>query len=1276
MTPIFPNKCRKAILACLLFCWVATGFAQRHSKIFHVHWNETPDSMTLFSPVFEECGAGDRFPFFNYFKEFAVAENTNNPVACVSALNDVYSVFVSKSEDLFLNSLKIDIPDTIYYKVTPKVIGDSTHFVLTLFPYFRTDGGYKRVEKFSLSYMFDTIAHAMGKSGKSATSSVLADGEWYKIAVNATGIYKITVSGFENLGIPARGRNIADLSVFGNGGGCLPERNSVPRADDLKELAISVTDENGNGVFDGDDCVMFFGEAANVWRYSLNDRMFTYDVNPYSTENFYFFTFTPGIGSGKRIQTADESNLTVTKDVNTFISRAVINNDLANTHKTGQIWVGEKFTSSTRTRTFELQLPNMVSGERISARYAMASITTARSSFDVDWNGGHNTYNYQRNVPYKTFTDSRISQGGNSCVFSVTYGSNESLAVGYLDFIEANAVSHLKYSGGEFDFRNFADNGSNSVSRYHLSNARNVKVWDVSDHGNVKMMRSDFSGDTLVFIAKSDSLREFAAFNGSSFLSPLRAERIDNQNLHAEKSIDLVIVSHKNFLQQAERIADLHRTYDNMSVLVTTPEKIYNEFSSGKQDAIAIRSFMKMLFDKASEDPNLTKPRYLLLFGGASFDHRNLLQKNENVVVGYETKESFTDEGGSVASDDIFGYLHDDESGGTSESLDIGIGRLPARTVAQADILTDKIRRYMTRNDFELPDIRGDWRNIAVFLADDADPGSSGDVDFVNSSEYTVDTLEKLYPNLNIEKIYADAYMQQSGSIGSFYPDVTNAVTKKMNYGCVFLNYVGHGSPDHIGSERYMERSNIPNYSNANSLPFFMASTCSWGKYDDPDDVSGAETFLLSANGGGIGVVAASRPISHNRGVDTKISIELFASHDGTRNAIGDAFRMAKNGFNTTHALTLFGDPALKLSLPEYNVAITKINDSEVVSGIADTATVLSRIKINGEIQDLAGNAVDDFDGKLYTTVFDKKSHHRTLANDNEETEIDFSQQKSVLFKSQDTVIGGKFEYSFIVPKDVSYKYDFGKLSHYAQSDNSNAAGNYKQILFGGFNEAADTMEFYPEVRLFMNDSLFISGGTTNSDPSIYAILSDKVGINAVGSGIGHDITAVLDNSVNEIITLNDFFETDISNSAKGYIRYPLYNLSEGTHTLTLKAWNIYNYSGSATIKFVVGPAEKNEIGRFFAYPNPAKDKVSIQLEHNSGSRLRSAEIFIFDASGRLVRKLTPSIAEGSSVVGNIDWDFDTEGGAKVGRGVYFMRAVVTFSDGEQLAKSAKVIKN
>ncbi len=1237
--------------------------------------------MTVFSPTFEECGAGDRFPFFNYFKEFATAGNLKNPVSCISVLNDVYSVFVSKSEELFLNSLKISIPDTIYYSVSPKIMEDSTHFVLTLFPYFRTNEGIRRVERFSLSYRFNTVTTVCEKSVKSVGNSVLSDGEWYKIAVNATGIYKITVGAFENMGIPARGKSIADLSLFGNGGECLPEKNSVPRADDLKELAISVTDENGNGIFDGNDYILFFGEAANVWRYSSNEKMFVYKVNTYSTENYYFFTFSPGTGTGtgtgtgKRIATVDESDLTVTEDVVTYISRDVINNDLTNTHKSGQIWAGEKFTPSSRTRNFNLQLPNMVSGEKIMARYAVASISTARSSFDVNWGNGHNTYNFQNNSPYKTFTDSRTSQGGNTCSFSITYNYTESLAVGYLDFIEVNAVSLLQYSGRELDFRNFAGNSGNSVSKYHITNARNVSVWDVSDHNNVKMMRADFLGDTLVFVAKSDVIREFTAFDGSSFLSPLRAEKIDNQNLHAEKSIDLVIVAHKNFLQQAEKIAELHRTYDNMSVFVTTPEKIYNEFSSGKQDAIAIRSFMKMLFDKAVDDNSLSKPRYLLLFGGGSFDHRNLLQHNENTVIGYETVESFTDEGGSVASDDIFGYLHDDESGSVSESIDIGIGRLPARTTAQADILTDKISRYITNRDFDIPDIRGDWRNMVVFLADDADPGCSSDVSFVTSSEYTTDTLEKTYPNLNIEKIYADAYVQQSGSIGSFYPDVTNAVTKKMNYGCIFLNYVGHGSPDHIGSERYMERSNIPNFSNTNSLPFFMASTCSWGKYDDPDDVSGAEIFLLSANGGGIGVVAASRPISHNSQVDTKISLELFASHNGIQNTIGDAVRMMKNGFNTTHALTLFGDPALKLSLPEYNVAVTKINDSDVIPGIADTATVLSRIKISGEIQDISGNIVNGFEGKLYTTVFDKKSLHRTLANDNEETETDFRQQKNVLFKSQDTVMNGKFEYSFIVPKDVSYKYDFGKLSHYAQSADANASGNFKNILFGGFNEAADTLEFYPEVRLFINDSLFISEGITNRNPSIYAILSDRVGINAVGSGIGHDITAVLDNSVNEIITLNDFFETDIRNSAKGYVKYPLYNLSEGPHTLTLKAWNIYNYSNSATVKFTVGKAEKNEIGRFFAYPNPAKENVSIQLEHNS-SDIRSAEIFIFDASGRLVRKLTPNVAKGSSVAGKIDWDFSTENGGKAGRGIYFMRAVVTFSDGEQLTKSAKVIKN
>lgn len=1249
-------------------------FAQSGTRVA-IGWLGVPDSVTSTTVLFDGNGYDEAFPFPCYFKELATVCSSKKAVRCVGVLYDADLDFVSNAENVFLNKISPVIPDTIHYQFYTKTIGDSSKLCVTVVPYVKTADGFRKVKSFSVRYWTDTLEKPLPLREKSISNSVLATGDWFRIAVNATGIYKISVSDFESAGVQARGKSVADLALFGNGGGPLPEKNSDPRISDLAENAIYVADENNDGIFNNNDYILFYAEAANVWRFNTSSQWFEYTIHPYATENYYFFTYSSGIGTTKRITDTIESMATPLQATGTYISRAVINNDLVNTHNSGKIWVGEKFSPATSSRTFTLQAPNMVPGERVHTRYGLASISTQNSSFTVDWGNGRNTVSFHSLVNRYVIEDNYFTTtGGNNVTFNISYNYSESLAAGYLDFIEINAVSRLRFGQGQTDFRNIGTNTPNSAIRYAIAGCnRNAHVWDVTDLTEVRSIAGTFGGDTFYFNAHNNNTREFVAFDGSSFYSPLRIEAIGNQNLHALSSVDLVIVSHKNFLDQAERIADLHRIHDGLSVEVVTPEQVYNEFSSGKPDAVAIRSLMKMLFDKSRADASESAPRYLLLFGKASYDNRNLLQNNQNTIVTYESETSFDDDGVSTAGDDFFGYLHDNESGFSRESIEIGIGRLPARTVAEAQVLADKIENYITRKDFEIPSIKGDWRNNIVFLADDADPGSEGDVDFLLSSEYTTEKITEKFPTFNIEKIYADSYVQQSGAIGSFYPDAKNALTRSINYGCLLLNYVGHGAYGNIGSEGYMNGNDIEAYTNKYALPFFMASTCTFGKFDMTDKLSGGEKFVLSPNGGGIAIVAASRPISHSRNFDTKICVDALDYANGRQNAIGDALMNAQNSVLSSHALNLIGDPAIRLSLPEKEAVVTRINDNAVCDSIADTATVLSEITVEGEIRTADGSINSNFNGIIYATIYDRVATYYTLANDNEDTETPFTQQKSILAKASDTVINGHFRYTFLVPKDVSFKYDFGKLSHYAQSGISNATGCYKNILFGGFNEDADSVVFRPVVRPFINDSLFVSGGYTNDNPTLFAILSDKVGINSVGSGIGHDITAILDGNANEIIVLNDFFETDINDNTRGYIRYPLYNLAEGTHTLTLKAWNVYNYSASATITFVVKKGNP-EIGRFFAYPNPAREKTTIQIEHNSSSKPTAAEVYIFDAAGRMVKMITPTISDGSSVVGRMEWNFRNESGSKVAKGVYYLRAIVTFDNGEQDTKSTKLI--
>ncbi|MDY5969651.1 MAG: C25 family cysteine peptidase, partial [Bacteroidales bacterium] len=560
---------------------------------------------------------------------------------------------------------------------------------------------------------------------------------------------------------------------------------------------------------------------------------------------------------------------------------------------------------------------------------------------------------------------------------------------------------------------------------------------------------------------------------------------------------------------------------------------------------------------------------------------------------------------------------------------------------------------------------RGDWRNTITLLADDADPSQSGDTVFATSMEVLSKRIAYRNPQYNFDKIYADAYPQQSGAIGSYYPDVNNALKKRLDYGTLLFNYIGHGSPQYIGTERYVEFNDISRYQNIDRLFFFVSSTCSYGRYDMPDDICGAEALIL-ASGGAVGTISAGRPISHVERFNTDICVTVL----DPAYSVGDALRYAKNRTAMSHSIQLLGDPALHLSLPTSKVVVTAVNGKAVQEGLTDSALVLSTVTVEGEIRGEGDELQDDFDGTLFPIVFDRATTAYTLANDNDGTEVCFSQQKNVIYKGRAEVKSGKFTYSFTVPRDVRSEFDFAKLSHFAKSGGDCATGAYQGLALGGFDETVDLGETRPLLRLFMGDSNFRSGGVTGQNPHLFAILEDSIGINAAGCGLGHDIICVLDNNGNDAVVLNDFYETDIRNPRRGYVHYGFQNLAPGPHVLVMKAWNIFNFSSEASVKFVVKGADTNQCGAFYSYPNPAADQASLVLEFNNSGNIRDAVVEIFDQTGRPVARFSPRANEQSSVLGPIVWHCAAEP-----NGVYVARALVTTTDGKTHGAITKIVK-
>ena len=1073
--------------------------------------------------------------------------------------------------------------------------------------------------------------------------SVLATGDWWKIGVENDGIYRLTT-----VDIPAlAGTPVDRIAVYGGGGGMLSLNNSQTPIGDLAQVATQVVDHNGNGTFDAGDELLFYGEGPDQWVYDDDLMRWRFVHHAYAVRNHYYLT--TSATAPLRIATADAPAAEAVVSRHTVVAN--IDNDLVNILQTGQLWMGERFSSAVPSRSFTLRLPgNNISDVKL--RYALANKSNNTGTFSVATTGYSRQISIGSSQVYSTnYAD--LPQAAQAYTFALDFHPGESSANGYLDYIELCAQADIALGGGQTLVR--CNPQGAATARFVAQQAAGLRVWDVTRQGRERELAVTQNS----WIDSASTARRYLLFDGTYYLSPADIAPLENQDLHGSGPADLVVVANPLFLPQAQRLAALHEIFDGLSTLVVTDQQVFNEYSHGQQDPLAFRSLLRWLDSRHPSQP----PRYLLLFGKGTYDNRNLSGHSLPTVALYETEYSFDDNGISYASDAILGYLSPTGRGMASEVQSVSVGRLPAKSTAEADHLVGKIEAYITRRDLLDDNSRGDWRNYVALLADDADPGRPSDSLFAHSSEVVATDIRNTYPQLHVDRLYADAYHQASGAIGSYYPDLNNALQQRINYGCLLLNYIGHGSTAYIGTERYIAPADIAAYSNTDRLPLLVTSTCSYGRHDLTDALCGAEECIL-APAAMVSVISASRPISHVERFNK--DVVLFALNPD--NAIGDALRKARNLTPSSLSIGIIGDPALRLSQPSNRVVVTHIN-TQPVDGTADIqADVLSRVTVSGEIVDSNGTLLTDFDGTIYPVVYDRATRSSTLANDNPGTEVAFLQQKNILYKGTHTVSGGRFEYSFIVPMDVSYRYDYAKLSHYAKSGTDHAAGSFTRLMFGGMSDSAATGQQPPSVRLFVSDTTFRNGGLTGPNPTLVALISDSAGIN-VGSGLGHDITAIIDGNPNSIIVLNDLYQPDIADSRHGTVAYTLANLAPGRHTATLKAWNIFGLSASATVEFTVRGSDTISLSDLQCAPNPATAYTEFTLRLNTPERIASAELQIYNSRGQMILSTTPDIATAAYMIGPIKWDVSA-----VPPGLYLARILLTDTDGDTHQTTTKCI--
>ena len=1127
-----------------------------------------------------------------------------------------------------------------------------------------------------------TDLHPKSSNISFATHTVLASGNWYKIAVSSTGIYKITYNDLITMGFDVNNLHSNTISVFGRKTGMLAESNAAIRNDDLQELAIFMADGN-DGNFDPSDYILFYGQSSVNWNLNTSNNLFEHQINYYNDNTYYYITTTAGIGMQKRIQTATEPTAAPTKIIDNFNDYAFHHSELNNLAKSGKIWLGEKFNTTVPSLNFSFNFPDINSDSNVVVKYSLFSSSTLTSQFIVNVNSHIKTHNFS--VVSGSYTDLLATQVIDNISFNnagplintnLTYNFPLSSSNGYLNYLELNVLRHLRFIGDQLSFRNAMSIGAGNISQFNVGNATSsVKIWDVSNPLNVKSIITSFNGSNLMFKAATDTLKEFIAFNGVSYLRPEFISPVANQDLHGMAQQDYIIVSHPLFMDQANRLATLHRNLNNLKVSIVTPEQIYNEFSSGSQDPIAIRSFLKMFYDRATDSNDM--PKYLLLFGDGSYNNKSKTN-NTNFIVTYQSTNSF-DGGSSYVSDDYFGFLDNNETGtSANESIDIGIGRFPVKSIEEAKIVVDKIVRYTSKSDLT-PDSPNtvsnynDWRNSICFVADDQDNNA-----YLTTSENLSNIIQSNYPIINIDKIYLDAYPQISNSGGARYPEANKALNQRVERGALIMNYVGHGGELGWAHERVLEISDILNWKNTNNMPLFFTATCEFSRFDDPDRTSAGELVLLTPLGGGIALMTTSRVTynSTNENLNVSFLNKVLKKINGNYPSLGDLIRGSKNDVGNNSFIknfVLLGDPALKLSYPQYNVVTTEVNGIPVGT-TNDTIQAMAEITIKGMITDDDMHKISNYNGIIYPTIFDKPLIVTSLGNDPDSYPVNFELPKAILYKGKASIVNGEFEFSFIVPKDIAYNYGYGKISYYAKNDSSDANGFYKNVIVGGISNIVIPDDKGPEIRLFMNDTNFIFKGITDQNPMLLALISDPNGINTVGNGIGHDIVAYLDGNTENPIILNDFYISDLNRFDKGKVYFPFSGLSDGLHSIKVKGWDVFNNSSEGYTEFIVAQSSQIALTNLLNFPNPFFDKTYFVFEHNQSNTDLKVLIQIFDIKGKLIKTIQSIINSSSYRIDPIEWDGTSELGAKIEKGLYIYRITATNPLGMQAVKTDKLV--
>lgn len=1095
---------------------------------------------------------------------------------------------------------------------------------VSFIPLVYRDGKYKKLVSFKLTITACPISKRRkssvlapslaAKSERYVSNSVLRTGEWAKIRVSSTGFYQLTDELIRQAGFS----DPSKVKIYGYGGNLQPEvltGDYLTETDDLKEVPTCTI--NGKR--------LFYAVGPVSWN-SQNIRV----RNPYSDYGYYFLT------------SNDEAAATISSE--------------------------------------ELLQAHYPAPEDYNTLYEVdnyAWFTGGRNLFDSKLYtvGEANTYQ---------LASAGSSTTGTLRVVLSGYSYSSSNATISLNGVE---VGQMTLSAISSDYLK----GNQTAKNFTVSNLQPTNTITITQTSGGDMRLDNISIHTTDAKAAPDLATV-------SLPVPEYVHRITNQDHHADAAVDMVIIipTSQQLRQQAERLKTLHEQHDGYRVRIVPADELYNEFSSGTPDATAYRRYLKMLYDRAETDADM--PRYLVLFGDGAWDNRMLTSDWRNsspddFLLCYESENSFS-EVDCFVSDDFFCLLDDGESIGTegvnysfNGKPDVAVGRFPVKTSAEASVMVDKVEAYLNNSQSGL------WQNTVVLMGDDGNENAH-----MKAANDVANVVEQENPAIDVKRVMWDAYTRESSSTGYSYPEARKACLQYMSNGALVLNYNGHGNPSQMSHERVIVLNDFKN-NVSSSLPLWVTASCDIMPFDGYEANIG-EQAVMQATGGAIGILGTTRTVytSQNRTINMAFTYKLFSTDsNGNRLSIGEAVRQAKcmlvDGGTSPYGkfqdqsvnklqYTYLGDPALVLAYPQQQIVVDSINGISPTD-IKDVMQLKagSKVNVKGHIAN-GSTTKTDFNGVLTATVMGPKVQITCKLNNPDPSPSAagssvayvYSDRQGTVFRGNDSIRSGYFDFSFVVPKDISYSNDACRLTFYGISNDRQQVvnGETEDFCLNGSSDFK-TDSLGPSIYCYLNSSSFVNGGTVNPTPYFVAEVSDEDGVNAAGSGLGHDLQLVIDGQQSQTYILNDYFTYDFGSYQRGTVGYQIPTLSEGEHKLRFRAWDILNNASTAELTFNVERGLSPSLYDIECTRNPATTSTTFRILHDRiGSQL-DVIIDIFDMSGRHLWSYTTSQTPSTNAL-TIDWDLTIDGGRSLGTGVYLYRARVSCDGSDYVSKAKKLI--